>query len=97
MDWMDRFDMKDTMKGQRSAVRKVIEDKDNNWYQRILSMSTDVDSGVRKAFFNNFILNENFIGFPIQGKNQEVCYATFRGDSDGPHIACNLKCIRCGR
>ena len=96
MDWMDRFDKKETMKGQLNAVRKVIEDKDNNWYKLILSMWTDVDPGVRKAFFNNFILNENFIGFPIQEANKEKydCNIPWAILMD-PTSACNLKCTGC--
>ncbi|HQA15821.1 MAG TPA: radical SAM protein [Candidatus Avimonas sp.] len=96
MDWVDRIDRKDTMKGQRDAVRKVIEDKDNNWYKLILSMWTDIDPGVRKAFFNNFILNENFIGWPIQEANREKygCNIPWAILMD-PTAACNLKCIGC--
>ncbi|RJE46660.1 MULTISPECIES: radical SAM protein [unclassified Dehalobacter] len=96
MDWMDRFDKKETMKGQLNAVRKVIEDKDNNWYKLILSMWTDVDPGVRKAFFNNFILNENFIGFPIQEVNKEKydCNIPWAILMD-PTSACNLQCTGC--
>ena len=96
MDWMDRFDKKETMKGQLNAVRKVIEDKDNNWYKLILSMWTDVDPGVRKAFFNNFILNENFIGFPIQEANKEKydCNIPWAILMD-PTSACNLQCTGC--
>jgi MoaA/NifB/PqqE/SkfB family radical SAM enzyme len=96
MNWMDRLDKKDTMKGQRNAVRKVIEDKDNNWYRLILSMWTDVDPGVRKAFFNNFILNENFVGWPIQEANREKydCNIPWAVLMD-PTSACNLKCTGC--
>ena len=39
------------MEGQRKAIRKVIEEKDSNWYKLIMSMWTDIDSGVRRAFF----------------------------------------------
>jgi len=93
---MDRFDKKETMKGQLNAVRKVIEDKDNNWYKLILSMWTDVDPEVRKAFFNNFILNENFVGFPIQEANREKygCNIPWAVLMD-PTSACNLKCTGC--
>jgi len=96
MNWMDRLDKKDTMKGQRNAVRKVIEDKDNNWYRLILSMWMDVDPGVRKAFFNNFILNENFVGWPIQEANREKydCNIPWAVLMD-PTSACNLKCTGC--
>jgi len=96
MGWVDRLDRKDTVKGQRDAIRKVIEDKDNNWYKLILSMWTDVDPGVRRAFFNNFILNENFIGRPIQEANREKygCNIPWAILMD-PTSACNLKCTGC--
>jgi MoaA/NifB/PqqE/SkfB family radical SAM enzyme len=96
MDMVDRIDKKDTMKGQLNAVRKVIDDKDNNWYKLILSMWTDVDPEVRKAFFNNFILNENFVGFPVQEANREkyACNIPWAILMD-PTSACNLHCIGC--
>ena len=96
MDWMDRFDMKDTMKGQRNAVRKVIEDKDNNWYKLILSMWTDVDPGVRKAFFNSFVLNASILGWSVQQANREKhgCNIPWAILMD-PTSACNLKCTGC--
>jgi MoaA/NifB/PqqE/SkfB family radical SAM enzyme len=96
MDWVDRFDRKNTMEGQRKAIRKVIEEKNNNWYKLILSLWSDVDTGVRKAFFNNFILNENFVGWPIQEANRmkydfNIPWAILMD----PTSACNLKCTGC--
>lgn len=96
MDWVDRFDRKDTMKDKRNAFRKIIDDKDNNWYKLILSMWADVDPGVRGSFFKNFILNENFIGWPIQEQNREKygCNIPWAILMD-PTSACNLKCTGC--
>ncbi|MFZ3131798.1 MAG: radical SAM protein [Desulfosporosinus sp.] len=96
MDWVDRLAINDTMEVQRKAVRKIIEDKDNNWYKLILSLWTDVDPGVRKAFFKNFILNEGFIGCPLQEKNREKydCNIPWAILMD-PTSACNLKCTGC--
>jgi MoaA/NifB/PqqE/SkfB family radical SAM enzyme len=96
MDWVDRLDMKNTMESQRRVIRKVIEDKDNNWYKLILSVWTDIDPGVRKAFFNNFILNENFVGFPVQEAAREkyACNIPWAILMD-PTSACNLHCIGC--
>ncbi|HAS04865.1 MAG TPA: radical SAM protein, partial [Dehalococcoidia bacterium] len=96
MDWIDRIAINNAMEGQRKAIRKIIGDKDNNWYKLILSMWTDVDPGVRKAFFNNFVLNENFIGVPIQKKYQEKygCNIPWAILMD-PTSACNLKCTGC--
>ena len=96
MGWMDRFIDEDLMKGQRDAVRKIIGDEENNWYKLMLSLWSDVDSGVRKALFNNFILNENFIGWPIQeaNRNEYGCNIPWAILMD-PTSACNLKCIGC--
>ena len=38
MDWIDRIAINNAMEGQRKAIRKIIGDKDNNWYKLILSM-----------------------------------------------------------
>ena len=96
MKWVDRFDRSDAMKKQRDAVRKVIGDKNNNWYKLILSMWSDVDSGVRKTLFNNFILNANLIGCPIQKASREEydCNIPWAILMD-PTSACNLKCTGC--
>ena len=40
---------------QRDAIRKSIDEK-NNWYQLILKLY-ELDPGVRKAFFQNFLFN----------------------------------------
>jgi len=96
MDLVDHFDSKDNMIGQRKAIRKIIEDKDNNWYKLILSLWTDVDPEVRRTFFNNFILNENILGWPIQERNREKydCNIPWAVLMD-PTSACNLKCTGC--
>ena len=63
MDWVDKFagDGPSSFPDQRAAFRRVIENPDNNWYRLIKSMWTDIDDGVRRAFFENFILNGNLI------------------------------------
>jgi len=96
MGWVDRLDKKGNFKNERDAVRKVIEEKDNNWYNLILSLWTDVDPGVRRAFFNNFILNNNFIGGPVQEASREKydCNIPWAILMD-PTSACNLHCTGC--
>jgi len=96
MNWVDRFDKDDSLKGQRTAIRKIIEDKDNNWYQLILSLWNDIDPEVRKAFFNNFIINATAIGRRRQDKLKEEygCNIPWAILMD-PTSACNLKCTGC--
>ena len=92
----DRFAGEDLMKGQRDAVRKIIGDEDNNWYKLLFSLWSDVDPGVRRALFYNFVLNENFIGWPIQeaNRNKYGCNVPWAILMD-PTSACNLKCVGC--
>ncbi|NLL71361.1 MAG: radical SAM protein [Epulopiscium sp.] len=96
MDWVDRFAKKDLFEGQRKAFRKVIENPDNNWYQLMKSLWTDVDDDVRKKMFENFILNASLIGW----QKQEECREKYNCNIPwailmDPTSACNLKCIGC--
>lgn len=96
LNWVDRLDKKGRMKDYRRVFRKVIEDKNNNWYQLILSIWTDIDPGVRKAFFQNFVLNASWLG---QIKQEEYrkkydCNIPWAILMD-PTSACNLKCTGC--
>ena len=96
MGWVDRFDGKDSMKGQRDAIREIIKNKENNWYKLLISLWEDIDPGVRQAFFNNFILNENFLGWPRQETHRKKynCNIPWAILMD-PTSACNLKCTGC--
>ena len=96
LDFVDRFDKKDNIASQIEAIRKVVEDKENNWYQLILSIWSDIDTDVRKAFFLNFILNANLLGGPKQDQAREKygCNIPWAILLD-PTSACNLKCIGC--
>ena len=98
MDWVDRFagDGPNSFPGQRAAFRQVIENPDNNWYRLLRSLWTDVDGGVRKTFFENFMLNGNLIGWPIQEEARERygCNIPWAILLD-PTSACNLHCTGC--
>ena len=61
MDLVDRLCPEDWYVPQRRAFREAIAAK-NNWYQLILRFY-ELDSGVRKAFFQNFIINASLKGF----------------------------------
>lgn len=96
MDWFDRFDRKDTLKQQREAIRGIIGEKDNNWYKLIMSLWTDVDPGVRKRLFENFIINGCLLGYQRQKENKEKhnCNIPWAILLD-PTSACNLHCTGC--
>ena len=98
MEWVDKFagDGPNSFPAQRAAFRNVIQDPDNNWYRLIKSMWTDVDDGVRRTFFENFILNGNLIGWTVQEQNREKygCNIPWAILLD-PTSACNLHCTGC--
>ena len=64
MAWVDRLMPKDWYVSQRNAIRGAIEQK-NNWYQLILRLY-ELDPGVRRAFFQNFITNASLKGSATQ-------------------------------
>lgn len=98
MDWVDRFagDGPESFPVQRAAVRKVIEDPSCSMYQLIMRIMNNTDSGVLKATFENFFLNANIVGWPIQEKNREKygCNIPWAILLD-PTSACNLHCTGC--
>ena len=79
---------------QRSAIRTAIDEK-NNWYQLILKIY-ELDPGVRKAFFQNFLFNASLRGSAIQQENKEKygCNVPWAILMD-PTSACNLRCTGC--
>ena len=79
---------------QRDAIRTAINEK-NNWYQLILKIY-ELDPGVRKAFFQNFLFNASLKGSAIQEENREKygCNVPWAILMD-PTSACNLRCTGC--
>mgnify|MGYP001460852377 CR=1 FL=1 len=96
INWIDKVDTKNMIHDQLESIREVIEGQDSNWYQLVKSLWTDVDDGVRKRLFENFIINEALIGQQRQRKAKEEygCNVPFAILMD-PTSACNLKCIGC--
>ncbi len=98
MDWVDRLagDGPDSFPDQRAAFRHVIENPDNNMYRLMLDILQNLDQGVVKATFENFFLNANIIGWPIQEKMRAKhgCNIPWAILLD-PTSACNLHCTGC--
>lgn len=94
MDMVDKFSPDGWYERQRSAIRKVIEEK-NNWYELILRLY-ELDPGVRKAFFQNFLFNASLKGSAIQNeaKEREGCNIPWAILLD-PTSACNMRCTGC--
>ncbi|WP_324824198.1 radical SAM protein [Sinanaerobacter sp. ZZT-01] len=96
MEWIDRFSKKDVYPEQRRAIRQIISDENNNWYQLIHSLYTDIDSEVRKTLFENFVLNATLLGSQkIKASKQKYdCNVPWAILMD-PTSACNLHCTGC--
>lgn len=79
---------------QRSAFREAIDEK-SNWYQLLLK-AYQLDEGVRKTFFQNFIINATLKGSAIQQQiaERENCNVPWAILLD-PTSACNLHCTGC--
>lgn len=96
LEWTDRFDKDNMFAGQRRVFREILAHPDNNWYRLILSLWSDIDPEVRKAFFENFIVNTSLIGSGRQAKAQAEnnCNIPWAVLMD-PTSACNLHCTGC--
>lgn len=96
MTLVDTLCPKDTLVGQRNAIREYISDPDNTWYKFILSLWDDVDDNCRETLFNNFIINTSVLGTQRQNKIKEKydCNVPWAILMD-PTSACNLHCTGC--
>ena len=94
MELVDKFSPEGWYEEQRNAIRTVITEK-NNWYQLVLRLY-ELDPGVRKAFFQNFLFNASFKGSATQQENREKygCNIPWAILLD-PTSACNLHCTGC--
>ena len=98
MSWVDRLagSGPNSFPEQREAFHAVLDDPDGNMYQLIMNILHNTDSGVLKATFENFFLNANIIGWPIQEEmraeyNCNIPWAILLD----PTSACNLHCTGC--
>ena len=94
MKLVDKLTPEYWYKSQRDAIRTAIEEK-NHWYQLILKVY-DLDPGVRRAFFENFLFNASLKGSAIQHEvsEREECNVPWAILLD-PTSACNMHCTGC--
>ncbi len=94
MALVDRLSPDDYYKEARDAVRKAIDEK-GNWYQLMLRLY-QLDPGVRKTAFENFLINATLSGTVTQQETaqREGCNVPWAMLVD-PTSACNLHCTGC--
>ncbi|MEA4894396.1 MAG: radical SAM protein [Oscillospiraceae bacterium] len=93
LNWIDKVG---GVEEQAKACRDGFEKKDSNWYKLIMSFWSDIDDGVRKTIFENFIVNATILGGKRRDKfrDKENCSIPWAILMD-PTSACNLHCIGC--
>jgi len=96
LKWADEFDRGDNWKSQRDYFHTIVDDPGNTWYRYIMGLYQDIDPGVLRATFKNFLIHASMAGYPAQRKLEEKldCNIPWAILMD-PTSACNLKCTGC--
>ncbi|MDD4779611.1 MAG: radical SAM protein [Tissierellia bacterium] len=96
LDWIKKFDKNGVVEKQMNVIEPVLKDKNSNWHKLAKSLYTDIDSGVRRTLFENFIINATILGGKRQRKAREEngCNIPWAILMD-PTSACNLQCTGC--
>jgi hypothetical protein len=63
MDWVDRFSAEGVFEHSAKPSGSHPQQR-QHWYQLILSLWSDIDSGVRKTIFENFVINATLLAGP---------------------------------
>lgn len=96
LGFIDRFDVNDAWIAQRRAAHEALDNPNSNWYRLAKSLWTDIDGGVRKKLFENFIINTALLGYPREEalRRKYGCNIPWAILMD-PTSACNLHCTGC--
>lgn len=96
LDWLIKNDKGGGVSSEVESVRTALADPNNNWSILVRKMFTEIDAGVRKRLFENFVINASMIGTPRQFKNSDDndCNVPWAILMD-PTSACNLHCTGC--
>ncbi len=96
LEWAEKFDKNGKNAHLIKPFHAIIDNPDSNWHILLKSMWTDIDPGVRKVFFENFILNTTLIGSHKQDEWKKIhnCNIPWAILMDLTS-ACNLHCIGC--
>ena len=96
LNWVRKFDKDDFYHNAYEMVEEALKDPSNNWYKLIMSLYSDIDTGVRKKMFENFLINSAILGSRQKNKCEENynCNIPWAILMD-PTSACNLHCTGC--
>lgn len=96
LNWVRKFDKDDYYHNAYDMIEDALKDPNNNWNKLIMSLYNDIDAGVRKKMFENFLINSSILGSQRKNKNEEKynCNIPWAILMD-PTSACNLHCTGC--
>ncbi|HEX3038976.1 MAG TPA: radical SAM protein [Caproiciproducens sp.] len=96
LNWTRKLDRDDFYRNAYDMIEEYLKDPENNWNKLIMSLYTDIDSGVRKKMFENFLINSCVLGSRHKNKCEEKynCNIPWAILMD-PTSACNLHCTGC--
>jgi MoaA/NifB/PqqE/SkfB family radical SAM enzyme len=94
--WLRKLDRDNYYKNAYDMVDGFMKDPDNNWNRLISSVYADIDDGVRRKMFENFLINSAILGSRRKNKCVEKydCNIPWAILMD-PTSACNLHCTGC--
>ena len=95
-EFLNHFVPSGILDGQLDAIKSVLSNPESNWYKYVMSVWTDIDSGIRQKIFENFVINACLkwgdVNEDLQAKhNCNIPWAILMD----PTSACNLKCTGC--
>jgi MoaA/NifB/PqqE/SkfB family radical SAM enzyme len=95
-DWLEKHAPEDGIGKHLKAARPILDNKDSNWNVLLKKLYTDIDPGVRKKLFENFLINTAMLGLPMEEKMRQKhdCNIPWAILFD-PTSACNLHCLGC--
>lgn len=96
MEMIDKVLPESVYAPQRKVFREILENQDNNWFELIESVWTDIDPQIIRKFFENFIMNANLDWAEKREKVMEEyhCNVPWAILLD-PTSACNMHCTGC--
>lgn len=96
LDSVDNYIPSGVSKKQLQNIKDIANNPDNNWYKLVMSLWDDIDDDVRRATFENFVINAvlkwNSTHDDIM--NEQECNIPWAILLD-PTSACNLHCTGC--
>lgn len=95
-DVLNKFVLPGVLHGQVDVIKNTLSDPENNWYRYVMSLFTDIDSGIRRSVLENFVINANLkwgdTNVDLEAKcNCNIPWAILLD----PTSSCNLHCTGC--